>query len=116
MGKGLLQRLKEHSNSIVSYSILTNSNNIFNLGIPGANVLIPSYLAELKKVVRECAVNSVRQEMEYLVIYMGTAGPQCKASTTEGCANQVNSHCRFIVVLPGALFIIEDSWRYSYAL
>eukprot|EP01094_Clydonella_sp_ATCC50884_P008894 TRINITY_DN1843_c1_g1_i2.p1 TRINITY_DN1843_c1_g1~~TRINITY_DN1843_c1_g1_i2.p1 ORF type:complete len:1500 (-),score=588.09 TRINITY_DN1843_c1_g1_i2:141-4463(-) len=46
---------KEHSNSIVSYSILTKSNNIFSLALPGASVLAPHYLAEIKIVLDNAA-------------------------------------------------------------
>jgi len=43
---------KNHPNSIVSWTILQNSSNIFNLALPGANVLIPHYTAEIKRVVK----------------------------------------------------------------
>jgi len=44
--------LKSHPNSIVSHSILTNSNNIFNLALPGCNILIPHYIQEIKRAIK----------------------------------------------------------------
>ena len=40
--------LKNHPNSIVSHSIIQNSSNIFNLALPGVNILIPYFIQEIK--------------------------------------------------------------------
>eukprot|EP01102_Stenamoeba_stenopodia_P015219 TRINITY_DN516_c0_g1_i1.p1 TRINITY_DN516_c0_g1~~TRINITY_DN516_c0_g1_i1.p1 ORF type:complete len:1485 (+),score=330.88 TRINITY_DN516_c0_g1_i1:382-4836(+) len=49
---GIIHRgLLTSSNTIVSWAILTNANNIFNLALPGANILIPYFLREAKCVL-----------------------------------------------------------------
>lgn len=48
----IFQCLKNHSNSLVSWAILQNSNNLFNIALPGCNTLIPHYVAEVKRVLR----------------------------------------------------------------
>jgi len=43
--------LTNHSNSIVSYEILKHSSNVFNLALPGVNVLIPYYMREISRIL-----------------------------------------------------------------
>lgn len=53
---GIIHRgLLTSSNSIVSWAILTHANNIFNLALPGANILIPYFLREAKTVLSNSA-------------------------------------------------------------
>jgi len=44
--------LVEGSGTKVSWAILEHTANIFSLALPGASILIPAYLIEIKSIVR----------------------------------------------------------------
>ena len=52
--------LKQHPNSIVSWSIIQNASNIFNLALPGVNILIPHFISEVKRVFKSSTSTDVR--------------------------------------------------------
>ena len=97
--------LQDHSNSIVSYSILTKSNNIFNLALPACNILIPHYMNEIKKVV---GCRCRKQLGVILVICMhfrahtcgDTAQPSGQATSAQGRAHQEHPDRHVAPVLP----------------
>ena len=57
---------KNHPNSKVSHSIIQNSSNIFNLALSGANILIPIYIDEMKKILK--SGSSIPKEVRMKVI------------------------------------------------
>jgi hypothetical protein len=45
----------------VSWAIIENTSSIFALGLPGVNMLIPYYVAEVRAIVRHIGINIVGQ-------------------------------------------------------
>ena len=56
------------SNSLVQHSIIIHSSNIFNLGLPGVNVLIPYFLMEIRKILENAGSSFLHKKKCLLIL------------------------------------------------